>query len=252
MRSDAPILAVTTFNHRGFEEYGHRCIETFKNWPKGSRLLVYADGVKVDPSERIEVRDLATSCPSLRSFKNRFKEYRPKSWEFDVVKFSHKVFAAVHGLTDWTGLGVWLDADCVTYNEIPDGYLQSLIPDNRYMAFFGRQRMYTETGFWMVDCAHSRHKDFMTEFVKFYTSGEIVKMPQWHDCVAIDHVRRNFESEGLRNQNLTKSLEIGIEGGSEKEMHPMAFSELGKYIDHCKGNRKKNGFSPENRIRAEV
>jgi hypothetical protein len=29
-------------------------------------------------------------------------------------------------------------------------------------------------------------------------------------------------------------------------MHPQALSEIGKYIDHCKGPRKEDGVSPEN------
>jgi hypothetical protein len=35
-------------------------------------------------------------------------------------------------------------------------------------------------------------------------------------------------------------------------MHPQAKTEFGKYIDHCKGNRKFVGASPENVNRQKI
>jgi len=32
-------------------------------------------------------------------------------------------------------------------------------------------------------------------------------------------------------------------------LHPQAMTELGKYIDHCKGPRKAEGYSEENEFR---
>jgi hypothetical protein len=48
---------------------------------------------------------------------------------------------------------------------------------------------------------------------------------------------------------LTGVPTFNLSGEFHKDMHPMAKTELGQYIDHCKGPRKIKGKSPENKNR---
>jgi hypothetical protein len=39
-----------------------------------------------------------------------------------------------------------------------------------------------------------------------------------------------------------------LSGEMHKHPHPLSVTELGRYIDHCKGPRKIAGRSPENKF----
>jgi hypothetical protein len=105
---------------------------------------------------------------------------------------------------------------------------------------------YVETGFWGVRADHPQHKPFMGALKDVYLSGLIFRLPQWHDCFALDYTRKRFEQAFLiRTVNFTKTLE-----GSGS--HPISNSKLGRYIDHTKGPRKDLGHSPENKWHTQV
>jgi hypothetical protein len=161
------------------------------------------------------------------------------SWQWDVVRFSNKVYAAVDAFMDFKGIGVWLDADCVTFNPISADYLRSLIPAGCYMAMFKRTGMATETGFWVMDCSHPEHQAFLETWRSWYDGNHFKDLPEWHDCYTLDATVRLFERKGLIKTH-------SLSGEFEKDMHPICKVELGKYIDHCKGKRKIDGRSPEN------
>lgn len=230
---------VTTCHKAGFEQYGHRCLEGWKHWPNGE-LWWYAEGYDLPETERVRAVDIGT-LSDLSEFKQRHRHYVTPAWEWDIVRFSHKVYAARHALRDYDGIGVWLDADCVTYRDIPEGYIEGLLGD-AYMALFKRTGYHTETGFWIVNCGHEKHREFFDTWVQWFDAGSFKGLQQWHDCTTLDATVRKFEKAGHIKT-------VSLSQGYEKEMHPQAKSDLAKYIDHCKGPRKGEGISPENQHR---
>jgi hypothetical protein len=98
--------------------------------------------------------------------------------------------------------------------------------------------MYTETGMWIMNCAYEGHKAFLDKWRDWYLSDKFKNLPQWHDCFTLDATIRQ-----------TKVPTFNLSGEHSKAMHPMALTEFGKYIDHCKGPRKALGRSPENKFR---
>jgi hypothetical protein len=205
----------------GYAQYGHR-------WDDGKSYWHNAE-FKME-GDWISGR--------LQEFKAKYKDYVAPDWRYDIVKFSHKVFAAYEHFYDYDGIGVWLDADCVTYRDIPEGYIESLLGDG-YMALLKRRGYHTETGFWIVDCRHAQHKAFFDRWLSWFETGAFKQLDQWHDCTTLDATVRHFAKEGVKFTNLS--------GEHERDMHPLSKIELGKYIDHCKGARKEKGFSPENK-----
>jgi hypothetical protein len=69
-----------------------------------------------------------------------------------------------------------------------------------------------------------------------YENGELFKLKEWHDCMVFDHVRTQYEKNGIKFSNLSAHL-------LEAE-HPFMLTELAIYFDHLKGpQRKKIGHS---------
>lgn len=229
---------VTTVHRAGFEQYGHRWIDGIKNWPE-AEFWMYAEGFATEAVKCKRVEDLER----LAKFKLTCVHYKPISWQWDVVRFANKVFAAHDAFYDYDGLCVWLDCDTVTYRPIPCGYIEGLIPEGFFMGQFNRSGYHTETGFWVMDGKHPEKKAFLDAMLEWYESGAFKQLHEWHDCTILDAVTHRFIREGrIRVTNLS--------GEWAKDMHPIAKSDLGRYIDHTKGARKDLGYSPENFHRA--
>lgn len=240
---NAPQLRVVTTAHKaGYEQYGRRFIDTWHNWPRNAELWWYTEGYEISRDDITEWPN--TKLTQLQAFKSKWAHYQPVSYLYDVVRFSNKVFAAYDALLDYRGLGVWCDADCVTYASIPVGYIESLLPKGSYIALFKRDGMYSETGFWVMDCAHPQHQAFLNTWVEWYESGAFRQLANWTDCETLDATIRKFERAGL----ITSASLSGLHA---REMHPMAHVELARRLDHTKGGRKVEGRSPENKFRAE-
>lgn len=231
---------ITTCHAEGFTEYGFRCLESFHLWPANAELTWYTEGFALPESARVTGVSV-DKISDLEHFKARHVEFEAPGWRWDVVRFANKVFAAIDALYDHKGLGVWLDADCVTFKRIPEGFIESMLPAGNYLAYFGRRGMYTETGFWIMDCSHPQHMAFLDSWRDWYLSGKFKRLTQWHDCMTFDATRRAFEEAGLIHcHNLSCEF--------DREHHPLVKSQLGQYIDHCKGPRKAAGVSPESEL----
>lgn len=228
---------VTTCHKAGLKQYGHRWLDSRKNWPDGTDFRFYTEGFKVD-------------CPgkdfsAMREFadwKSGYAHYDPPSWRFDIVRFAHKVFAVYDALRDYDGVGVWLDADVVTYAKIPDGLVEEQVKDD-YIALYERTGHYPETGFWVVNCAHPQHKDFFAWWLQLYWTGNFTRLPEWHDCTTLQAATKRFTAKGLITVK-------NLSGDYHKDMHPQAKAEpFCRFMDHCKGQRKDKGISSENHHR---
>ena len=109
---------VTTANKAGLEQYGQRWLDSRKNWPATAEFWWYTEGYELPPQadDAIVRKDFAV-LDEFMAWKAKHQGYVPPNWEFNVVGYSHKVFAAIDALYDYDGIGVWLDADCVTYQQ---------------------------------------------------------------------------------------------------------------------------------------
>jgi hypothetical protein len=221
---------VTTCGPGHLQSYAHRWLEGRKNWPKDTEFIFYTEGFSVHGCPSKDFADLK----SFSDWKASLKGYIPPNWEWDVVRYSHKVFAAYDALYDYKGIGVWLDADCVTYREIPEGLIESQVKDH-YLACYQRGAVHTETGLWIMDCSHEKHQLFLDTWRAWYLANEFKKLPMFTDCHTLD---ATIVQTGVKVNNLS--------GDRSDHPHPQAVTELGKYIDHAKGMRKRTGISSEN------
>jgi hypothetical protein len=242
-------VTITTSMHpAGYEEYGRRFIETFERyWPDNYRLRIYAEGFPLrSTSARTTVIDLLQAVPDLVEFRRRF-ETNPRArgvmpdgeynYRLDAIKFANKSFATAHAARHCaTRILCWLDADTVTLRAVPPGLVQSLIGEDTFVAYFGREFTHTETGFLAFDLSRSNAAEFFDTVQRIYLSGEVFRLREWHDCEVFDVSRAVLSAQGkIASRNISP-------GGT---IHPIANSVLGEYIDHLKGpDRKKAGASP--------
>lgn len=232
-----PLRIVSTIPLWGFEMYGDLWLEAAERWPEDVEIVVYAEGFDIRhpriTSRRVE------DLPMLVDFKRQYAHYKPVLWQWDIVRWSNKVFSAFDALYDHEGLGLWLDADAIAYKSIPRDLVPSLLPQGAYMALFRRNGMEPETGFWIADCDHPKHQDVFKVWRNWLLHGTFKRLQQWCDASTFNATLKQFEKAGL--------IEVkNLSGAFANDMHPMAKHPIGRYIDHLKGARKLRGASPEN------
>lgn len=244
---------VTTAHKAGLAQYGQEWLDSRKHWPD-AEFWWFTEGYDLpyqpDELQAIEQAGAGGKLIERREL-NGFKEfadwklkhanYIPPMWKFDVVAYSHKVFAMIEATRNYTGVAIWLDADCVTYRDVPDGLCESFVKD-AYIAHYARPGRWTETGLWIVNCAHKSHREFMDFMADVYLRDRYKQLHHWTDCFVLDAAIKRFTSTGAITAH-------NLSGEHEKAGHPMAVTELGKYIDHRKGPRKDEVRSPENKFR---
>lgn len=241
---------ITGWSPRGFEEYGSRFVETFhRHWPADVSLIAYTEEHVALP--RGECRSL-WDCAGARDFYERHKDNpvhtgrevnpkwgrkdrrRPYAWRFDSVKWFRQCMipaAAAAALPDGEVMA-WLDADVVTFADVPPAFVEGLLGDAD-LVYLGRRAMHSEIGFWAVRL-NERTRLFVKLFADAYRLDEVFALDEWHSAFVFDHVR----SRGVPNLQV-KDLTPGRRG------HVWLESPLVAYTDHLKGARKALGRSPE-------
>jgi len=257
-----PYLFVTTFNKNGYQLYGQKMLESFLNfWPANLKMMVYIENFAIDKdlanNLRILTRDL-NAVQDLTIFKNRHKNNQKahgfwpegrtaKEFQFDAVRFSHKVFSLYDCFKnpplEYKSM-IWLDGDTITFRPVPDNFLETVAPRNFWnsgvgkqkygISYLGRSRQHSECGFMSFNKTHPLMPAFWEMFADMYRTDQIFDLAEWHDSFVFDHVRKIFEAKGMINLNLTPKIASG---------HPFINCDLGLYMDHMKGARKRNGRS---------
>ena len=129
----------------------------------------------------------------------------------------------------------WLDADTVFDANVPEGFLADCVGES-FVAFLGRESIYTESGFVVYNIKHDCSLHFFMFYRDMYLTGAFAYLGEWHDCYVFDTVRKLLKVPGV-------NMAEGLEG--EELMHPFLHTAIGKYADHLKGPRKDLGASPE-------
>src|SRR5260370_36665964 len=234
------VTVCSGFAPAGYREYGHNFINSFdKYWPRDIDLIVYSEEKVMMP--RGECRSL-WDCEGARDFHDRhnhdprrrgtepIKGWREKdhkegySWRFDAAKF-YKQCLIPYDVSKTLYQGdiiVWLDADVVTFANVPDKFIENLI-DGNDLAFFGRGSYHTEIGFYVIRIG-KQSRAMLQEFAETYTSDNFLTLREHHRAYVFDYPRKNAEDRELRPKNLTPSA-----GG-----HVWLMSPLAKYTDHLK------------------
>jgi len=222
------IKVVTTYNNKLYNEYAHRFFSTY-NWP--------FEVVKYNEDD-----NLFNLVPECKSFVDRNSHREAKSFHYDAVRFCYKVYSFTHAILNEKVDGlICMDADSVFHKPIDIDFVTDYLhKKDKMMAYLGRNGIYSECGFLYFNLQHQYTNQYALSVKELYDKNLIYNHSQYHDCEAWDSVRKKFEKKyNVKNINLSPQ--------NINHLHPQAVSVLGKYYDHCKGNRKINGKSPENK-----
>lgn len=240
------ITVCSGFAPLGYVGYGKKFIETFdRYWPAAVYdLRVYGE----EPVEmpRGEYRDL-WSCYGASEFYARHRDnpkrsgrapvagWRQKdhkegySWRFDALKFFKQCLIPYNVSCELVqnSVLVWLDADVVTFDYVPEDFIDKLL-DGADLAYLGRGTYHSEIGFWAIRITKAG-RGMLRELADLYVTDAILKLGEHHSAFAFDYARKRAQENGLRAKNLTPG------GGG----HCWIESPLSAYMDHLKGPRRK-------------
>jgi len=258
---------VTTFHEKGYNQYASRMLDTFiRAWPQTVQLKAYAEDCLVhQTAPNLEVLDLHSACPKLVEFKTRHKN-DPKAngdisslphlakrkdnfkvFKWDAIRFSHKVYSIFHAAsvanTPWL---IWMDADMVCHSQLPENFLDLMCPNEFDLCYLGRAGKFSECGLYAIQLNTKFSVRFLREFQRMYDDAEqgIFTLGEWHDSFVFDDVRNRIS--GMRQVNWCANLGDlrASPSNTPGEGHPLINSAWGAYLDHLKGdNRKQAGHS---------
>lgn len=243
---------ITSFNEAGYKKYGKQFVETYlKRWPKNARLTVFYEGENFELLEGCSWHPIETVEYLVEYLNNlRFPIMHGIVGEkFDMwfdARQARKVFMEMHAMKKWGGKVFWVDADTFTHADVPDTFLDEVLPDDKFCCFLGRDGWYhTESGFIGFNGDHPVSKKFYNNYLNAFVSGAIFASnfygrPGWNDCCGFDAVR-HLLGNGPEFVNLASGLPKGT-------MHVQANSVLGRFMDHRKGARKDSRSTEEDLV----
>lgn len=245
------VTVVTGWSPQGYEEYGKRFLNGFySHWPESVNLLVYGEErVRLERGKFIELNQVGSinaflsrhadneyvhGTSAVNGWKN--KDYvRGYSFRFDAYKFFRMAMIPwqAYQITelDTTHL-IWIDADVATSKDIPEGFIESLLPDSCNVAYLGRQGYHSETGFVLFRVPQAEL--LIKAWHDVYHTDRFLNLREWHSAFVFDRCLDTIP--GVAAHNLTPNNKI---------QHVFVESPLNPYMDHLKGPRKGLAESPE-------
>ena len=263
------ITVVTTFHPEGMTTYGEKFLESFaRHVDKRIELIVYAENcnpTNPDPT-RITILDAVESLPKLNAFKERWrndpkangippdaiKSRRPRDWhkefKWHAIRFANKVYAVFDACTrskDWC---VWMDADSIIHSPWSYEDFANLLPNNAYITYVGRgkgSQTWPECGFYGMNLNHPVCQEFLKDFEQMYEDADngIFTLDEWHDSYVFGELLKKYNEFPSHDYSANIYNNTAKTGGGG---HPLINSELGRWMDHMKGDRKFTGHSKRN------
>jgi len=174
------------------------------------------------------------------------------SFLWAAVRFANKVFCVVNAVRNSKDYDyvLWIDADTFTFRPVPMDFLAKQLPTDTMVTYLGRENpklndggKYPECGFVGYNMKHPEIQNFVNEWEQLYVTDEVFKLLEWHDSYVFWHLTKKYRQEKNIKVN-DIGYWIGVKGH-----HVFINSELGLYMDHMKGKRKKVGTSGKNDLR---
>lgn len=245
------IAVCTTFPNSQFDVCAAEMLASFKQyWPEDIKIYVQLD--EQTKENFIEINNKIVSilgeervfiCSGFdqeqKTFIEKWKDHKPESYLWDIVKFSHKIFAlekCADAVKDDIDYLIWLDADVISKHPITYDWLKSVLPaDDEVVSYLGRDGFYSECG-WVAYNLRAGGYDLLNQMKNEYVLGHFNDYTKGYtDCHVLDKCLFGKKAKNLSSFYIKDTTDIDV----------WAKSLLAEKMAHRKGNRKN--IAAENR-----
>ena len=262
------IRFVTTINSHLYKEYGKRALSEFDQFcgTDVDMSLIFEGTVPEDIGDYKNIRIFSSESKERNNFSRKFghlkelnglvikylneektKIHLTHNYRYNAMRFSHKIFSIWEEFERCKAIKkylVWIDADIRVLRDFNHSNLLRFLPETDEIAsYLGRKSFpkpnaYSEGGWYAFNLKNPFINNFISDLIGLYDTGDLFTLSEWHDCMAFDKIRLDYEKEG----NKFKNLSFGIEDLE----HPFINCGLEEFFDHLKGpERKRLGRSWE-------
>jgi len=244
---------ITSFTQDGYEKYGKEFLRTMEK--HFIKPVVYFEGDEFPEGNAhwksiFEIGALNQWMKAISVFPLMRGEFPNGEYNIQYdAGMVRKPYMQAHACLEYGGKVFWMDADAIVHSDVPEGFLDDCLPDDKFCCYLDRDRLYdkktglqlyTESGFLGFNTDHKLFKSFFLAYMEVFESGIIFTQPRWHDCQGFDMVRRSNAKR--------KDQFVDLAADFEPNMHPYVNSVLGKYFDHRKGPRKDSRSTEEDLV----
>ena len=224
------LTIITTFSEKNYDDYAKYFLSSAYAYLKNVNVRLYTDVPYENLPENFENFILEDACPELVQFKKRNSSKKIPSGKRgfiqDAVRFAHKSYAIIHASrTVNTKRLVWLDADTEILKTLDHNYFKSHLPKGNFVAYLGREKKYSETGYLQFYLNKKSYK-FFDKWQWYYDTDRIYNLPGQLDCHVFDACLNELNFVG---HNLSPNI--------SKRHFDITFKN---YMCHYKGNDKEN------------
>lgn len=239
------IKVITSFDERYYNLIGKESVESWlQHWPKELSLTCYVENFRLKDKKRINQID-------FDQLPKEYFEFQESKFNDRVKIFSKKAYSIIHAFENLDADRiVWVDADVITFNNIPLSFLENLCPDDTLATFMGVHHhkikgdessplMFSgETGFFIVNKNHPGFSEFSKRYSEYYNKRITENLRRFYDGEVFGAVVEEFK-------DTYKFFDLSTTTG-KKAKSPLKYTELGqKYIRHYKSKHSKLDFSDE-------
>ena len=270
---------ITTFKPGDWNKYSRRMVDSvLQRWPNADLTVYFQDDKPDYQHDNVTWVDIDKANPVLDQFRQKYKndpvamgkvigvpgglsrsprlategglDAKKDSYLWNAVKFSYKVSCVTHAVKNYKDYDyvIWLDDDTYTFRDIPMTFIENICPKDTLVTYLDRENdrgsnKYPECGLVCYNMRHQLIQNFIDDWEQLYCTAKIFELLEWHDSYVFWHLTKEY-----RQKHGLKVHDIGYSKGV-KGHHVFVNSELGKYIDHFKGDRKDAGSSKAEDIR---
>lgn len=231
------IIFFTSMNSKYFLETGRAFLSSWrKHMSKKYELCLYNEDGFRPKNKNMRLMGWNLGTP-YEDFQGRWASQNRR-----VATFSKKAFSVIHAMEniDADRL-VWLDADTVINQTIPQKLLELICPNNVLSAHFGvkhhwpseddpeRRAFSCETGFFIVNKRHPGFKDLLATYKNIYVNDDIEGMRRFYDGEVYGKTILKMQELGHNVMELNESYAFKT---------PIGRSLIAPYVTHYKAGLK--------------
>ena len=223
------IAAFTTMNRAYYDHCGRSMLRSYKqHWSDLMPMYVYNED-----NFEIKVKTI-TSQGWIES--QDYRDFQARHKNSHIKKFAKKGFSVIHAMQniDCDRL-LWLDADTVIQNSIPQQLLEWISPDDVLSSHFSvwheqDKKLWhsCETGFFMINKRHAGFADFLNAYRDIYVNDRTENLRRFYDGEVYGLTVDVMADKGYAMQNLNPG----------RHKTPIGRSVLAPYLTHFKAGVK--------------